>query len=177
MSKPTLLIVTSKTCSACHSFKQKVYHELKGKLQRLNGINIGEVDLDTMSSPLPSVYPKEVRKFIGWYPTFVLLAPIRNGRVEGAVFNGKMNGERVSGPTNERPISADSIVQWVEQELRSNPIFTSAAQASFGARYPSQGHPSQGHPSSQASSYSQSYSSQSSQYPGYRGMIYRAGNH
>jgi thiol-disulfide isomerase/thioredoxin len=124
MSKPTLIIVTSKTCGACRSYKANVAPALLGALRKDNRIQVGEIDLDTMSSPLPSTYPKELKKFIGWYPTFILLAPMRGNNLEGVVFNGDMSKGHVTGPNGSRPISVEGITAWINQELTSNPLFS-----------------------------------------------------
>lgn len=148
MSKPTLLIVTSQTCSACQAFKRSVQPSLRSKLQRDNRIQVGEIDLPTMSAPIPSTYPAELRKYIGWYPTFILLAPSRGNGVEGVVFNGKMVNGRINGPVGNRPISVEGISAWLDEELSGNPLFTTSKLPSFGSRP-----------------------------AGYRGMTYRPSNH
>ena len=130
MSKPTLVIVTSKTCSACRSYKANLAQALMAVLRKDNRIQVGEIDLETMRSPLPSTYPKELRRFIGWYPTFILLAPMKGDQLEGVVFNGDMSHGHVSGPTGQRPISIEGITSWLNQELASNPLFSQRSSAS-----------------------------------------------
>lgn len=127
MSKPTLIIVTSKTCSACRNFKATTGPTLLANLRRDNRIQVAEIDLDTMSSPIPATYPRELKRFIGWYPTFILLAPMTGQTLEGVVFNGDMSRGHVSGPDGRRPMTVDGITNWLNEQLTTNPLFSKPA--------------------------------------------------
>lgn len=116
MSKPSVFIVTANGCSACDRFKSRIDESLMDKLYKDNRVQVYRINLSSMSEPLPSTYPKELNKYIMWYPTFIIMFP--NGRV--AVFNGEVTESKLSGPFNDRPISEQSILAWINEEVTNN---------------------------------------------------------
>ncbi|SPN79933.1 Hypothetical protein ZAZAV_622 [Cedratvirus Zaza IHUMI] len=115
---PKLLIVTSKTCGACHRFKASVLPPL---LQNLNKekIEVSHADLPTFETGdlvnLAPGYPSTIQTYVRWFPTFLYFAP---GSWEPEIFNGKIeNGSAVYDKNSSNEYTVDGITTWVKKRI------------------------------------------------------------
>lgn len=113
MSKPVLLIVTADTCFACKNFKKNVEPSLMNTLMKDSRIQIGRVSVKNLGDDLPATYPKELNKYIGWYPTLILYYPTTK---KVSVYNGTIKDGRLEGP-HDLPIRESEILSWLNREL------------------------------------------------------------
>lgn len=115
--RPALLIVTSKVCGACKSFKANVLDNLLKKLEKLN-CSVKHVDLEDFSAGnlvnLAPEIPSSAQTYISWFPTMLLFAPGYQGVPK--VFNGKIKGS-TADYSQEKPFTAEAISTWVEENL------------------------------------------------------------
>ena len=71
--KPVFVFVTADNCGYCSIFKERIWTELKNKLVSENRVDIVEINLPTTGSKPDIInYPKDLRRFIGWFPTLIL---------------------------------------------------------------------------------------------------------
>jgi hypothetical protein len=115
---PKLLIVTSKTCGACHRFKASVLPPLLQNLER-ERIQVTHADLPTFETGdlvnLAPGYPSTIQPYVRWFPTFLYFAP---GSWEPEIFNGKIeNGSAVIDKTSNGEYTVDGITAWTKKRI------------------------------------------------------------
>ena len=122
---PKLLIVTSKTCGACHRFKAAILPPLLKNLEK-EKIQVTHADLPTFETGdlvnLAPGYPSSVQTYVRWFPTFLYFAP---NSWEPEVFNGKMeNGTVVYDKNATEEYTVDGITSWTKKKitLRTNTL-------------------------------------------------------
>jgi hypothetical protein len=121
--KPWVLVyVTAKNCPACIKFNDK-WPEIKKAFLSSVGAEVDIIDLtfDNMNKPVidSTKYPLDLKRFILWFPTFVLVsseswnAALKNtaARISGFVFNGSFT------PTEQEPFP---VVKQKEQRIPIN---------------------------------------------------------
>lgn len=129
--KAVLLFITVETCIGCKIYKMKKgedgWMDLKHKLMTMSDIELVEIVLPTTDvNNLPVGYPEQIKKYIGWYPIFILIPwsnyydpNIKN--LNAQVYAGQWS------PTHKRyiPIKSEfnlkttSIIQWITTHLSS----------------------------------------------------------
>ena len=138
--KPVFVLFTATTCPGCIHFKSKVWPHLKSTLEERGRVQIVEVEVSTpMDKPDPSVYHKDLSRFIGFFPSMALFPADRwfdpTSELIGIVKNGKLvppskddHGRLV--PEHVEIIgkvssSEDDILKWVDFTLDNpNGFFT-----------------------------------------------------
>lgn len=118
MSRPRLVIVMAETCGHCRSFKSKQLPTLIKNMEKEGKVDVTPVQLPDMSSDISSYsnLPKEVQKYVAWFPTFLLF----NSGVSGTEVPLVMNGQQVGDsyvPKNplDFPMTAQGVADWVSQ--------------------------------------------------------------
>lgn len=125
--KPILTLIMAKTCGACQNFKKRVWPSLKNELEREGKVNIVEIELPTTGSTPSDKYHKDLKKYIGWFPTLSLFPASswnnRSSDLKGIIKDGVITP---SGVKNEGNIdlSKKSILAWVNKTV-NNPLFKS----------------------------------------------------
>lgn len=119
-SRPRLLIVTSKRCGACNTFKSNVLPDLRKKLATLD-IKVDYVDLPDFGTGdlvnLAPEYPATVQPFIGSFPTFLYFPA---GSWIPTIFNSKIeNGVGKPDKYPRIPYTVDGIFDWVKSQAPS----------------------------------------------------------
>ena len=131
--KHIFIAVTAGDCGFCTRFKTSVWPTLKPKLLNSGRLTVVEVQLDKMSSvnsdSFAEQWPTDLRRFIHWYPTFILCTAASWGKrdnLDGVVMNGQMvfdekTGQEIVTSVDEfiEPNEAN-LTQWLSDQLRSN---------------------------------------------------------
>ncbi len=137
--RPVFVLMTAKTCHACHGFKKRTWDDLRRELEKRGKVKIVTIEVPTtQSKPDPKKYHKDLSRFIGWFPTMSLFPADRwynhNSELVGIIKNGKIvppgndeNGnflpehvEMIEGKVN---LSKDDILKWVDYTLTKDRIF------------------------------------------------------
>lgn len=128
MSNPIFLIVTSNGCQHCTQFKKNILGSLKDQLQNDNQVEVVELNLESTNSELPSEYPSDLRRYINWYPTFLLFSrdswyrAYDEGVLKGLVFNGVVDNDQAKARlVGNKSINKNNIVSWIKNNLSSLP--------------------------------------------------------
>jgi hypothetical protein len=138
-STHVLVFVSSKTCSACKQFMPHWEPFKRAFLQKWgNRVDIETISLNSLSSSEldTTQYPRDLARYIGWYPTFILIPKQAyhnaKGRgwgaiANGSVFNGRFPVGTTSSDGNARvePVPASerqtvmpaALIQWIERQL------------------------------------------------------------
>lgn len=117
-------------CSHCREFKKNHWINVQQGLSKLP-MTVVTVELGKRSvKPGQRGFPDDLERYIGWYPTFALFTAKswkQRGVLEGTVLNSRRDdmGLLVSNPTYN--LDRDGIVSWVENQLRTNSLFTSGS--------------------------------------------------
>lgn len=144
-NRPVFCIVTAKGCPGCDGFKKEQYGVLMKLLESkplLGRIRVVEIEYPGLGTPLPKKstnnkydIPDDLKRFISWFPTFVLIngASWNEGKeLAGAVFNGSWNSNGIiihdsvfnkSSPNESRNLrmtNGESIKSWIEEQLSKN---------------------------------------------------------
>jgi hypothetical protein len=123
MSQTTLVFTSAKTCPACINFATR-WPEIKKVLDVLN-LNVIEISLPNTGSKIDTtLYPKNLERYIAWYPTFALFRgedwknaisqPSTDYPLNGYVFNGEFDEKGKLGMAGKRPLSADGLSDWIK---------------------------------------------------------------
>lgn len=126
--KPVLAVITADTCGGCVMFKQRVWPQLKKKIQDSNKVKLVEINLPSLRDRIPQQYPEGLQKWVGWYPTLGLFTADSwnsGGNLVGSVFNGTFEGDKIKMlPQDQgRPMTVNDISDWIDREL-AGPTFT-----------------------------------------------------
>jgi len=122
--KPVLVVITADTCGGCVMFKQRVWQQLKQRIQQSGKVQLVEINLPTVRDRIPSQYPTGLQKWVGWYPTLALFTPSSwksGGQLQGSVFNGFLEGDKIKMvPQNQaRAMTVEDIMDWIDREIAS----------------------------------------------------------
>ena len=124
-----LYIVTARNCGACTRYKQMYREKTKADLDKIKGLKVEKIDVNKIGDPLPEAFPKDLQRFIKWYPTFVLVTKTSNdnkgGKLDGVVFNGKENNNSAFEHTGSGGYTLDNvgITKWVKDNLEGGVLF------------------------------------------------------
>jgi hypothetical protein len=131
MAKATLVFTSAKTCPACINFAN-VWPEIKKKLASPN-LEIVEISLANTGSQIDAKYPKNLSRYVKWYPTFSLFRSdtwkeaLSNSGIDyplgGYVFNGDFDQKGVLNMRNKfipdgdpiYPLTAEGLSSWIKQ--------------------------------------------------------------
>ena len=124
---PVFVLVMAKTCGACQNFKRRIWPNLKQELERLNKVDIVEIELSSTNSVVSNTtYHPELKKFIGWFPTILLFTGDswnnKSSKLEGIVKNGKLNNNGVEF-VGKPDFSKQSVLEWLNENLNQNALF------------------------------------------------------
>ena len=99
-------------------------------------INITLESTRSASSAIFDQYHTDLKKFVGWFPTFLLFSnkswENKSSKLEGLVYNGEyLNG---NWGLSKSPTSTDKshIMGWIENSISQNSMFSGNASNSIG---------------------------------------------
>ena len=130
MSKPILLFLMSKTCSACVNFKRKVLPELEKELSNDSRLTYQIIEFNDMQvTPNEKHHPELKNGFVRFFPTLML--------VPSNLWNNHKSKLKavVKHGDEERPnvdYSKAGILAWVNETITKNPLFTNSSEKNFG---------------------------------------------
>src|SRR5437016_8207823 len=148
-SKPVLVLVTAENCSACKQLKARTWGTLKSEIIKLGAVRIIEISLNTTADlPSENFYPIDIKRYIRWFPTFLLFTSkswyaaspeVNKGSkssLEGVVFAGKFEGGILQsipgiGATQE------NVLKWLREELNNNSLFRTSTSGTLPPINPS----------------------------------------
>ena len=139
-SKPVFVLITAKTCPGCVIFKKNTWDDLKKDLEKQNKVQIVTIEVPTtQSKPDPNKYHKDLSRFIGWFPTFILfpadrwnnpkselIGIVKNGKLvpPGTNKDGKYIPEMVEPVGKFNPSDKNDTLKWVDYTISNDKIFT-----------------------------------------------------
>lgn len=137
-SEAVFIFVAAQGCGGCISFKKNQWAATEAALRGINNLTVIPIEVSRVGAALPSSTPKDLSRFVSWYPTFILVTKEswhKNSSLEGVVFNGaqgKSKGAIVTmAPESQRkPLDTTNLVNWVKAEMATNPLFSK--RVSFG---------------------------------------------
>ena len=120
------IFVAAGGCGGCKRFKENFWPNTKKELSNI--VEVIEVDVPRLGDPLPPNTPKNLSRYVHWYPTFILATKSswNRGELQGIVFNGETGPDGETGLVPQgmrKPIDGSSVLAWVRKEMVSNPLF------------------------------------------------------
>jgi hypothetical protein len=138
--KYILVAVLSNQCGHCVNFKANHSDYLQELINKRSDLKLLMIETPTLSSGIPSKYPKSLKNYVSWYPTFVLFPKDSWSKsivsdiplAHGAVFNGKIdkNG-KLEYENSGKQLNAESIIEWVDSKIKSGSVLPLKAKYSF----------------------------------------------
>lgn len=133
-SRPVFVLITAKTCHACHGFRSHTWEDLKTELIKQGKVQVVEIDVpNTQSKPDSTQYHPQLSRFIGWFPTMSLYPADRwNNHLStliGIIKNGKIvppsdeQGEHIE-TVGKMNLSKDDILKWVDYTITKEKMFS-----------------------------------------------------
>lgn len=127
------LLVTAKTCGYCKIFMDTTWGELKSKLEDFKNIKIKKITLETTNTqPSKNLYHPDLHKFIGWFPTLILVSQKtwnnHSKELKGVVYNGEFTEFKIPNTNTQikkikylgdGTFKTKSILSWVEKSFKS----------------------------------------------------------
>lgn len=134
-SKPVFCLVTAMKCPHCTAFRQD-WGEIRRAIESTGLVRIVDIELNsTADFPNPEKYPKDLARYVKWFPTFILFtgkswnaaSPELNrfdGRtanemkLDGVIFNGDMDSNGNAKYIHRYAPSKDNLINWIQNELK-----------------------------------------------------------
>lgn len=127
-----LVIITAGNCGHCKNLK-KVWADIKPKIISATGVQIVEVELSSMNSPIDtSKFPSDLKRYKMWYPMAILfsLSEWRDAmsntqstiKLNGKVVGGKFSSEGVLIMDKSKtfsPADSDRLIDWIKETIDS----------------------------------------------------------
>src|SRR5438309_1211257 len=114
-----LVFMSARDCGACIELRKNGWAKIKKEIGEIKGVRLHEIDLENKKHPLPPKlplldsagraildpvekkpifenFPGDFKRFRRWYPMFCFFTAQswkEGKRLEGVVFNGRMEGE------------------------------------------------------------------------------------
>lgn len=126
MSKQAVFIfVSAGNCGGCVRFKQNFWEKTKAELAKIPGLRIKEHPVSKLGEPLPPDAHQDLARFVGWYPTFILVSKdsYEKNKLQGTVFNGvedKSGQWNLIEVTKRLPTDDVTVIKWVKETLSGN---------------------------------------------------------
>jgi len=136
MSRAVLAVVSSKQCRHCMDFYRDTWPELSSELKNISGIEVVEIKLETLSSPLDtSKYPSGLSKYLKWFPMLILVPTAsyqqgllnKDAKINPVIMNGKANDSGVEYSNEGYRMDKASILRWINTSLEK-PQFVNTPQ-------------------------------------------------
>lgn len=113
--KPTLVIVTSRTCHACALYKQKSRNKIIESVKQY--VDIQEKDFTDIQRE------SGLSKYVGWFPSFILIPPnsIDKPNIDAIVMGGNIVDGKIK-ITDSSMVGFDSnkVLKWVKDNVNSS---------------------------------------------------------
>lgn len=127
---PVFVATFAENCPACIKFKQYMWNDLRSVISNFKKVQLVEVTVPAIGDSLPNEYPKDLNRFVKFYPIFMLIpaSTWANGLAGHSMKNVLIYGATVdpSGKVIMLPTmspSKDSIFEWVKNNIENDAIF------------------------------------------------------
>jgi len=124
MSVPVLVVITADDCGACIDFKKNIWPGVKKTLEDTKSVEIIHKELPSIGSALPEDLPKDLGRFVPYYPSIILIT--RNSwnggkgtNLQAVAFNGVVDAAtgKVKRIDQKQLQAFSQIPAWVKQSL------------------------------------------------------------
>lgn len=123
--KPVFVLVTAKTCPHCHHFRNN-WDNIRGNIETSGLARVVDIEVNTTSDrPDTRRYPRDLHRFVNWYPTFLLIRgrtwdnglPVLGQEapdtvLDGVIYNGHLTPTRAEF-IKGLPPTAENLIAWV----------------------------------------------------------------
>lgn len=127
---PVFVMVFAGNCPACKTFKSNSLSDLKDALKNYPGVTAIEYDVKLIGDLLPNDSPKDLNKYVKFYPCFLLIpgsvwnnalkgASLKNVLLYGATVNSE--GKIIMLPTTMA--TRDSLMEWIRNNVEHDVSF------------------------------------------------------
>jgi len=140
-SKHVFCVITAAKCPHCKTFR-KDWDDIRRTIEATGLVRIVDIELNSTNEvPNPEKYPKDLARYVKWFPTFLLFTgkswnaafpgltlfdgqhSVENpdAKLEGVVFNGVLeNGVpryvHLKAPTKE------NLLNWIQHEVKAGSL-------------------------------------------------------
>lgn len=145
-TRPVFVLFTASTCPGCIHFKSQIWPHLRQTLEEKGRVQIIQIEVPTPAhKPDPSMYHKDLGRFVGFFPSVALFPADRffdpTSELIGIIKNGKMvppskdaNGRLIPEKIEiigKFGLSEGDVLKWVDYTL-DNPdgFFSQTSQTS-----------------------------------------------
>jgi hypothetical protein len=136
-SKPVFCLVTAMKCPHCTVFRQE-WPEIRRAIEATGLVRVVDIEVNsTRDTPNPEKYPKDLARYIKWFPTFVLFTAkswnaaspeltstdVRQGKeakLDGVVFNGVFNEKGEASYVPKSTPTKDNLIAWIQNEIKND---------------------------------------------------------
>lgn len=133
-NKYTIVIITSDQCGYCNRYKQSGYHEnMIKELSKLPYTNVVAINLPEMNAVSvlsgTSKYHKNLWRYAQWFPIIIVFNETfddKDSDLKGVIYGAIR--DKQGGVTHSPGINISDpkvFKQWLQEELKQNPIFSS----------------------------------------------------
>lgn len=123
-NKWVLVVITAKTCGACHNFLS-VWPKLKAELQQtFPNLVIVEISQNTTTNVFPGAYPSALGSWCQWFPTLLLFkksAWDTGVLSDGYIFSGTRERNVAVQLKRENggvPLTPQNVTEWIRSKTR-----------------------------------------------------------
>jgi len=133
-SKPVFCLITASKCPHCHTFR-KTWDDIRRSIESTGLVRIVDIELNSTSDlPDPKIYPKDLGRYVKWFPTFCLFTAnswnnsfpglgnndtMNESKLDGKIFNGILeNG--IPRYIHGQPPTKENLLNWIQNEVSQN---------------------------------------------------------
>lgn len=120
-----LVIFTATSCGACIKYKKIFRDDVLNKLISEGKVSIIEINFPTFNVVLGPEYHPQLKKYIGWFPEFVLFTNESWYNYSTDLIGYIMGGRIVNGEAKpEKPIApnAENVSNWINRTIASEMV-------------------------------------------------------
>ena len=128
-SRPIMILVTAGNCGNCQKFKP-VWPKIRNNIEKLGVVRVHEAEVPVMFTSLPPQFPKDLNRFIGFYPTFLLVEGntwnaslnSKDIKIDARVYNGEFSGGRMMIKDARLGYTEDNLISWINSEVKKHVV-------------------------------------------------------
>lgn len=121
---PVFVMVFAGNCHACINFKEKHYNEFQKALKEYPLVTSVEYNVKSIGDPLPSDAPKELNRFVKFYPCFFLIpgaifqSALKGGKLKNIlIYGATVNSEDKVIILPTTMATRDSLMEWIKNNV------------------------------------------------------------
>lgn len=138
------ILITSKMCGHCTSFKNRNLDSLKSSLTKINNIEYIEIETPTMDASNIKNFvnypiPNNLSSMVRWFP-YILMISSKNWQ-QG--LTSDLTKDQVDAYNPQQGMSTENIIKWVNKTLQKEDYHS---PSHLSKSHPSNSHPSNSYP-------------------------------